>query len=669
MIKSEKIRYMYLFIPIAIYYIFFIFYRYSYNAFTSSINIFQVVVFLAVGILAVSRKKISEEYVVYRNLGCASIIISLVAIIRFILVYAGNYNNDELYFLILAIILCCNILYTAAFHSAYRNNKSGIISIFSIYTIITLLIIFSIKESAVELSVGIYHKKLIMILIGLFFVNVCTFKRSIKEKRAQVLHYTYLIFTLIGSISYVHYKNVSEIFNIFSFNVKYISVVVFYIMIKEEYFLKSYEEGREKLEKATKEDVETNEEFSNKSNELRELHQVIKNNKYRQKESIESVRGSVVVILLDIITYVNNSFRENFGDKLADDIIGSNINDYYTINNNYMDEIFGLTIYEPKEEVCREKAYYKVGNIINLGKEYEVFFIRLSEVDYCIYIKDITYIKESYAIKKQYNEYLKEEREKEKFYANIAHELRTPINVIYSGVQLNDLYIKNKQYDSISGNIKKIKLNSKRLIRTINNFIDANKIMEGYLVPDIRMYNIVPIIEDISIATKEYIEKINNTLTFDSIEEEIYARVDKNLMQRVMLNILSNYVKYGKEGGHLDIRILLEDKKIIIIISSNMYLIHKEDIPNLFNKFGKINNGLDRETEGTGLGLYLSKGFMQLQGGTIVVKSSEEEGTRYILTLDKTDDISEIEDSYDDISEIEDKVETEFSDIYFHKEL
>ena len=164
MIKSEKIRYMYLFIPIVIYYIFFIFYRYSYNAFTSSINIFQVVVFLAVGILAVSRKKISEEYVVYRNLGCASIIISLVAIIRFVLVYAGNYNIDKLYFLTLAIILCCNILYTAAFHSAYRNNKSGIISIFSTYTIITLLIIFSVKESDVELSVGIYHKKLIMIL-------------------------------------------------------------------------------------------------------------------------------------------------------------------------------------------------------------------------------------------------------------------------------------------------------------------------------------------------------------------------------------------------------------------------------------------------------------------------------------------------------------------------
>lgn len=668
MIKSEKIRYIYLFIPLIIYFIFFIFYRYSYNAFTSSVNIFQVVVFLAVGILAVSRKKISGDYVVYRNLGCASIIISLVAIIRFILVYAGNYNIDELYFLTLAIIICCNILYTAAFHSAYRNRESGIISIFSSYVIITLLIIFTVKESNLEFSYVIYHRRLIILLIGLFFINVCTFKRSVKDKKAQMLHYTYLLFTLIGTIFYVYYKDVPEVFNIFSFIIKYMSVVVFYIMIKEEYFLKSYEEGREKLEKATKEDVETNEEFSNKSNELRELHQVIKNNKYKQKESIESIRGSVVVILLDTITYVNNSFRENFGDKLADDIIGSNINNHYTINNNYIDKIFGFNIHEPKEEVCREKAYYKMGNIINIGKEYEVFFIRLSEVDYCIYIKDITYIKESYAVKKQYKEYLKEEREKEKFYANIAHELRTPINVIYSGVQLNDIYIKNNQYDSIRENIKKIKLNSKRLIRTINNFIDANKIMEGYLVPDIRTYNIVPIIEDISIASKEYIEKINNTLTFDSIEEEIYARVDKNLMQRVMLNILSNYVKYGKEDGHLDITISLKNKKIIIIISSNTYLIPKEDIPNLFNKFGKINNGLNRETEGTGLGLYISKGFMQLQGGTIAVKSSEEEGTRYILTLDETDDISEIEDSYDDISEIDDKVETEFSDIYFHKE-
>lgn len=669
MVKSEKVRYMDFFIGIVMCFMFFIIFRYSYNAFTCSINMFQVVVFLAVGILAVSRKELGDEYNIYRNLGCASIIISLAEIIRFIFIYAGNFNIHRLDFLTLSIIIGCNILYTVAFHYNYKNHKFGIISIFAIYIVVFFVIVFITIKSDIDYSSKNYRLKLIKLMIGFFIINVCTFNKIIKDKKEKILHYSYLIFTLASSITFIYHESISESFNIFSFILKYMSVAAFYIMIKEEYFIKSYEEGIDKLKKATREGIETNEEFNSKNNELKELHKVIKNNKYKQKESIESIRGSVIVILLDTITYISNSFRENFGEKLADDIIGGDIKDFYHTANDYLEEIFGFSVYEPREKVCSEKAYYKIGNIKNNGKEYEIFLIRLSDTDYCIYIRDITYIKESNDIKKQYREYLKEEREKEKFYANIAHELRTPINVIYTGIQLNDIYIKNRQYDNIKSNIKKIKLNSNRLIRTINNFIDANKIMEGYLVPDIRTYNIVPIIEDISIATKRYMEKINNTIIFDAEEEEIYANIDKSMMQRVMLNILSNYVKYGKENGHLYIGISLEGQEIFIIISSDKYLIPTEDIPNLFNKFGKINNGLDREAEGVGLGLYISKGFMQLQEGTIAVESSEEEGTKYIITLKQAQDIGEIEDGYEDISEIEDKVETEFSDIYFHKEL
>ena len=669
--KSKKVNYLNLFLPLVMYFIFFIFYKYSYNVFVSCVNIFQVVVFLAVGILVVSRKNSGDEYNIYIDLGCASIIVGLAEIIRFVLVYAGDFNIDRLDYFTLSIIICCNILYTASFYLNYKNRKYGIISIFVIYIIIFLVVMSITKNTYIDYSVKSYGLRLILILLflGFFVVNVWTFNKRIKDKKEKILHYSYLFFTLASSLTYIYQEIISDKFDVFSFVLKYISVVAFYILIKEEYFLKSYEEGIDKLAKATREDVETNEEFNNKSNELKELHKVIKYNKYKQKESIESIRGSVVVILLDTITYINNSFREVFGEELADDIIGGNINEFYHIVNDYVEDIFGFSICEPREKVCLDKAYYKVGNIINLGKEYEMFFIRLSENDCCIYIKDISYIKESNEIKKQYREYLKEEREREKFYANIAHELRTPINVIYTGIQLNDIYIKNRQYDNIENNVKKIKLNSKRLIRTINNFIDANKIMEGYLVPDIRTYNIVPIIEDISIGTKKYLDKINNTIIFDATEEEIYANIDKNMMQRVMLNILSNYVKYGKENGHLYIDILLESPQIVIIISSDKYLIPTENIPDLFNKFDKINTGLDREAEGVGLGLYISKGFIQLQGGTIAVESSEEEGTKYIITLKEAEDISEIEDEYEDISEIEDKVETEFSDIYFHKEL
>lgn len=178
-----------------------------------------------------------------------------------------------------------------------------------------------------------------------------------------------------------------------------------------------------------------------------------------------------------------------------------------------------------------------------------MYFLKIDNLNRIVYMKDVTEINRNHEIRREYDKYLKEEKVKNQFYSNISHELRTPINIIYSALQLNEIYIKEGNYKKIKEKNEVIKQNSLRLIRTINNFIDANKIAEGYVNPHIKVYNIVPIVENITLACNRYLEMVKSNLIFDSIEEEIYVKCDKDMIERIMLNLLSNSVKYGKKGG------------------------------------------------------------------------------------------------------------------------
>lgn len=231
---------------------------------------------------------------------------------------------------------------------------------------------------------------------------------------------------------------------------------------------------------------------------------------------------------------------------------------------------------------------------------------------------------------------------------------------------MNEIYLKDKNIDGINKNNKTIKQNCLRLIRTINNFIDTNKISEGYLIPNKRNYNIVEIVENISLACKRYLDKIENNIIFDSEEEEIYAEVDKEMIDRVMLNLLSNSVKYGVYKSTIYINIGINKDKVIIKFRNELYTISDDIKPYLFDKFTKLNKSLNRDREGSGLGLFLAKALVELHNGTIEVESNKESGTEFILTIPRSDNqrFQEVHKEVE-MNSVAAKVDTEFSDIYF----
>ena len=271
----------------------------------------------------------------------------------------------------------------------------------------------------------------------------------------------------------------------------------------------------------------------------------------------------------------------------------------------------------------------------------------------------------SYKLNKSINELKRDVDRRKCFLRNISHELKTPINLISSVLQLNKIYLKENKVDLLDKNRKIIIQNCLRLIRTINNFIDSNKISEGYVIPDKKIYNIVEIIENTAIACNRYIKRAENTLVFDSQQEEIYVSCDKDFITRIVLNLLSNSVKYGKKGGLIKINLALEDDKVCIKIKNDGPKIEKDIMPHIFDRFTKLNKAFNRIKEGSGLGLFMTKALVEIQGGSIGLISNNE-GNEFVITMNYLDNVEKEQIQYEnfEMNSIDEKVDIEFSDIY-----
>lgn len=260
---------------------------------------------------------------------------------------------------------------------------------------------------------------------------------------------------------------------------------------------------------------------------------------------------------------------------------------------------------------------------------------------------------------------------KTEFFANISHELRTPINVIFSALQLIELHNKESEDIEINHAFNKykdtIKQNIYRLIRLVNNLIDITKIDSGFFNINLGNYNIISVIEDITLSVANYIENKSIELTFDTeIEEKIMA-CDPYALERIMLNLLSNAVKFTKPGGKIKVNIFDKITTLQISIIDTGVGIQQDKLEVIFQRFRQAEDLNTRNHEGSGIGLALVKELVEMHEGKISVKSEYGIGTRFLIelpikVLDEKTEERETQ-AHIEQSHIE-KINIEFSDIY-----
>ncbi|CAM2079757.1 sensor histidine kinase [Paraclostridium bifermentans] len=231
------------------------------------------------------------------------------------------------------------------------------------------------------------------------------------------------------------------------------------------------------------------------------------------------------------------------------------------------------------------------------------------------------------------------EREKIKtdFIVTISHELRTPLNIIINATNLLMIKLEKEELNKFffSEKLNYIMKNANRLRRYINNLIDVSKLEMGYMDANFTNENIVEVIEDITLTIVDLAKTYNLNVIFDTEEEEIITAIDKGKIERIILNLLSNAIKFTNDGGNIMVLVKRETNNVVIEISDDGIGMEEEIKEHVFEKFKRadFNHGLNRENEGSGLGLFIVKGLIDLHNGKIDIKSKLNEGTTFIIKL------------------------------------
>lgn len=250
---------------------------------------------------------------------------------------------------------------------------------------------------------------------------------------------------------------------------------------------------------------------------------------------------------------------------------------------------------------------------------------------------------------------------KSKFFANISHEFRTPLTLIKGPVE--KLLEKEKTTDKRK--IYTVILrNSERLLNLINELLDLSKLESGKMKLSAQESDIVSFIKAIVMSFESYAQRKQIQINVTSNNEVIYLFFDKEKMQKILTNLISNACKFTSEKGQINVDIEedITNKKLTIKVSDNGIGISEKDLPRIFDRFYQAANNEHTDHAGTGIGLSLTKELVEMHHGKIDVESEESKGTTFTISLLlgrkhlNTDEIIYDEKEYKEITIEEDEV-------------
>ncbi|MCX8131723.1 MAG: PAS domain S-box protein [Clostridia bacterium] len=383
------------------------------------------------------------------------------------------------------------------------------------------------------------------------------------------------------------------------------------------------------------------------------------------------------------IIFVNSSCIKMFGANNIYDILGKDFSDFlHQEDSGIVDENNQLDVESDCEVVTKEAKIKKPdGTLLNVETVSTKLNYRSSKAILTV-IKDNSAEKKAHVLQKQVEENVKKLNEaieydklKTDFFTNISHELKTPLNIILSSLQLYELLVKSSGQDDNERKIGKLvevmKQNCYRLLRLINNLIDATRIDAGFYNLYLQNCNIVCIVEDIVMSAAKYTKNKGIEFKFDTEVEEKIIACDPEKIERIMLNLLSNAVKFGKNQGSIFINIYDLGESVALSVKDNGIGIEKDKLDMIFERFRQVDKSLTRNYEGSGIGLSLVKSLTEMHGGTVKVFSEYGKGSEFVVTLPvkKTANTPSylkrnIINDGTGCSEAE-KICIEFSDIYF----
>jgi len=348
---------------------------------------------------------------------------------------------------------------------------------------------------------------------------------------------------------------------------------------------------------------------------------------------INTVRESLIVLDQDLrVVTASRSFYEFFkvnpeetmGQLIYD--LGDKQWDIPKLRELLEDILPQKTTFENYEV---EHDFATIGRHIMLLNARQIHRVLGKERIILLTIEDITERKEIEIGLKQAHEELLElavelrhtARVKSEFLANMSHELRTPLNSIngFSEVLYDETFgplnEKQKQY------VKNVLTSGKHLLLLINQILDMAKVEAGKMRLALSSLPMKSLLHEIALLVADIISKKNLHLLLEIAEDLPNIEADELKVKQIMYNLLSNAVKFTPEDGKIGMRAKKADSEIEVVVWDTGVGIATENMEKIFEGFFRVDTPYSRVTEGTGLGLPLSRKLVELHGGKLSVES------------------------------------------------
>lgn len=281
------------------------------------------------------------------------------------------------------------------------------------------------------------------------------------------------------------------------------------------------------------------------------------------------------------------------------------------------------------------KLIYKLIHNLKLGRDLKD---ALGEYVSADPINDVEHeVKEWAGAKKQEIDLLrKQEQFRREFLSNVSHEFKTPLFAIQGYIEtLQDCLLDDPEMAVKF--LKKAEKNVERLSYLINDLDSIAKLESGEIPINYEKFDFVLLAREVMEALEDKAKRREVTLSFkDKYMHPAFVLADREKIRQVLINLISNSIKYGKTNGSTDIKVFELHDQYLIEVTDDGIGIDEKHLTRLFERFYRIDSHRSREVGGTGLGLAIVKHILEAHEQIISVRSTLQIGTTFAFTLQKT---------------------------------
>ena len=326
--------------------------------------------------------------------------------------------------------------------------------------------------------------------------------------------------------------------------------------------------------------------------------------------------------------------------NMTDGIIAVAITGEIIHTNPAVYDIFSIT----KEEM-ENKNFDDISNKLSWGINHEDLFTDSEKANNILVINDLIIKTTVVLFGNEKNEKVgaiivlqdvteqeRLDRMRKEFVANVSHELRTPLTTIKSYTEtLLDGALENKEH--AINFLKVIDSESERMTRLVKDLLQLSKLEYDSIQWNMKKISVYRIVSECVYRMNISAEQKNQILEFNSDLDIPEIMGDRDRIEQVIVNILSNAIKYTPDNGKIVINLSLEENNIMVKVADNGIGIPKEDLPRLFERFYRVDKARSRMLGGTGLGLSIARQIVEAHKGKIKIQSEYGQGTQVFISL------------------------------------